>query len=95
MVLSAAFYCAERKMKFGKANYWVRQAVISAFFGGISPDSQSFGLMNAITSYLPAFLAISRSFESLMSIFYSHKNERYFLPLKYEKALEIQGLLGR
>ena len=35
VVLSAAFYCAERKMKFGKANYWVRQAVISAFFGGL------------------------------------------------------------
>ena len=51
--------------------------------------------MNAITSYLFAFLAISRSFESLMSVFYSRKNQRCFLPQKNKKAFEFQGLLGR
>ena len=30
-----------------------------------------------------------------MSVFYSRKNQRCFLPLKYEKTLENQGFLGR
>ena len=66
--------------------------VFSAVFRLVNSHSV---VMNVINSYLLAFLAISRSFESLMSVFHSRKNERYFLPLKYEKALEIQGLLGR
>ena len=46
MVLSAAFYCAERKMKFGKANYRVRQAVIGAFFGGVAVLATAFGVQS-------------------------------------------------
>ena len=46
MVLSAAFYCAERKMKFGKANYRVRQAVIGSFFGGVAVLATAFGVQS-------------------------------------------------
>ena len=46
MVLSAAFYCAERKMKFGKANYWVRQAVLGSFFGGVAVLAMAFGVQS-------------------------------------------------
>ena len=33
-------------MKFGKANYWVRQAVISAFFGGVAVLAMAFGVQS-------------------------------------------------
>ena len=37
VVLSVALYFAEKKTKFGKANYWVCQAVIGVLFGGVAP----------------------------------------------------------
>ena len=46
MVLSAAFYCAERKMKFGKANYRGRQAVLGSFFGGVAVLAMAFGVQS-------------------------------------------------
>ena len=36
VVLSVVLYFAERKTKFGKANYWVRQAVIGVLFGALT-----------------------------------------------------------
>ena len=38
MVLSVALYFAEKKTKFGKANYRVRQAVIGVLFGGVAVE---------------------------------------------------------
>ena len=37
VLLSVVLYFAERKTKFGKTNYWVRQAVIGVLFGGVAP----------------------------------------------------------
>lgn len=44
VVLSVVLYFAERKTKFGKANYWVRQAVIGVLFGGIAVLATAFGI---------------------------------------------------
>lgn len=38
VVLSVALYFAEKKTKFGKANYWVCQAVIGVLFGGVAVE---------------------------------------------------------
>ncbi len=46
MVLSAALYFDERKTKFGKANYRVRQAVIGSFFGGVTVLATAFGIQS-------------------------------------------------
>ena len=44
VALAVAFYFAERKTKFGKANYWVRQAVVGVFFGGVAVLATAFGI---------------------------------------------------
>lgn len=44
VVLSVVLYFAERKTKFGKANYWVRQAVIGVLFGGVAVIATAFGI---------------------------------------------------
>ena len=43
VVLSVALYFAEKKTKFGKANYRVRQAVIGVLFGGTNYLKLYFG----------------------------------------------------
>ena len=42
--LSVVLYFAERKTKFGKANYLLRQAVIGVLFGGVAMLATSFGI---------------------------------------------------
>lgn len=44
VILSVAFYFAERKTKFGKINYPVRQALIGVLFGGIAVLATAFGI---------------------------------------------------
>lgn len=44
VALSVVTYLAEQKTKFGKVNYWVRQAVIGALFGGVAVLATVFGI---------------------------------------------------
>ena len=44
VVLSAALYFAERKTRFGRANYMVRQALIGVLFGGVAVLATAFGI---------------------------------------------------
>lgn len=44
VALSAVIYFAERKTKFGKLNYWVRQAVVGVLFGGVAVLATAFGI---------------------------------------------------
>lgn len=44
VLLSVVLYFAERKTKFGKTNYWVRQAVIGVLFGGVAMLATAFGI---------------------------------------------------
>ena len=44
VLLSVALYFAERKTKFGKANYYLRQAMIGVLFGGVAMLATSFGI---------------------------------------------------
>lgn len=44
VLLSVVLYFAEKKTRFGKANYWVRQAVIGILFGGVAVLATAFGI---------------------------------------------------
>lgn len=44
VALSVVLYFAERRTKFGKVNYLLRQAVIGVLFGGIAMLATSFGI---------------------------------------------------
>ena len=44
VVLALVLYWAERRTRFGKVNYWVRQAIIGVLFGGVAVLATAFGI---------------------------------------------------